>query len=189
MPPSAPRPGCAASSPAPRNHPPPAIPRINRRNRSIEMPMQRFALSLALVILATSAHGQSQAPSPYYPAPPPVDAPKVEQGQPPTGLSSPLDQDQQKVTRTVIDSDAEAAPIAGAVTSLCGPYARVKGAKPGEVADTEDAAVWRATGRIDSTAPGTEGGWAAIDGVVERISAGSVQIRGEVAFRVAKVMK
>ena len=70
--------------------------------------MQRFALSLALVILATSAHGQSQAPSPYYPAPPPVDAPKVEQGQPLTGLSSPLDQDQQKVTRTVIDSDAEA---------------------------------------------------------------------------------
>ena len=30
--------------------------------------MQRFALSLALVILATSAHGQSQAPAPYYPA-------------------------------------------------------------------------------------------------------------------------
>ncbi len=38
-------------------------------------------------------------------------------------------------------------------------------------------------------APGTEGDWAAIDGVVERISPGAVQIRGEVAFRVAKVMK
>jgi hypothetical protein len=38
-------------------------------------------------------------------------------------------------------------------------------------------------------APGTEGDWASIDGVVERISAGVVQIRGEVAFRVAKVEK
>ena len=44
-------------------------------------------------------------------------------------------------------------------------------------------------GRIDSVAPGTEGDWAAIDGVVERISPAHVQIRGEVAFRVAKVMK
>ena len=38
-------------------------------------------------------------------------------------------------------------------------------------------------------APGSEGDWASIDGVVERISAGNVQIRGEVAFRVAKVEK
>jgi hypothetical protein len=153
------------------------------------MPMQRLALSLALVILATSAHGQSQAPSPYYPAPPPVDAPKVEQGQPLTGLSSPLDQDQQKVTRTVIDSDAEAQLFAGAIKVVWGRYAKIKGAKPGDVAVTKDGAVWRLKGRIDSVAPGTEGDWAAIDGVVERISAGTVQIRGEVAFRVAKVMK
>ena len=151
--------------------------------------MQRFALSLALVILATAAHGQSQAPSPYYPAPPPVDAPKVEQGQPLTGLSSPLDQDQQKVTRTVIDSDAEAQLFAGAIKVVWGRYAKIKGAKPGDVAVTKDGAVWRVKGRIDSVAPGTEGDWAAIDGVVERISAGTVQIRGEVAFRVAKVMK
>ena len=38
-------------------------------------------------------------------------------------------------------------------------------------------------------APGSEGDWASIDGVVERISAGVVQVRGEVAFRVAKVEK
>ena len=38
-------------------------------------------------------------------------------------------------------------------------------------------------------APGSEGDWASIDGVVERIAAGHVQIRGEVAFRVAKVEK
>ena len=153
--------------------------------------MQRFAfsLSVALMLVAASAHGQGQTPSPYYPAPPTVEAPKVEQGAPLTGLSSPLDQDQQKVTRTVIDSDAEAQLFAGAVKIVWGRYAKIKGAKPGEVAVTKEGAVWRVKGRIDSVAPGTEGDWAAIDGAVERISAGTVQIRGEVAFRVAKVMK
>jgi hypothetical protein len=62
-----------------------------------------------------------------------------------------------------------------------GRYAKIKGAKPGEVAVTKDGALWRVKGRIDSVAPGTEGDWAAIDGVVERISPGAVQIRGEVA--------
>jgi len=44
-------------------------------------------------------------------------------------------------------------------------------------------------GRLDSVAPGTEGDWTSIDGVVERIGPNVVQIRGEVAFRVAKVEK
>ena len=78
---------------------------------------------------------------------------------------------------------------AGAIKVVWGRYAKIKGAKPGDVAVTKDGALWRVKGRIDSVAPGTEGDWAAIDGVVERISAGTVQIRGEVAFRVAKVMK
>ncbi len=155
--------------------------------------MKQLALSLALVFMAAAAHGQNQnqnqqAPSPYYPAPPPVDAPKVEQGAPLTNLSSPLEQDQQKVTRTVIDSDTEAQLFAGAVKVVWGRYARIKGAKPGEVTVTKEGALWRVKGRIDSAAPGSEGDWAAIDGVVERIAAGAVQIRGEVAFRVAKVM-
>jgi len=42
-------------------------------------------------------------------------------------------------------------------------------------------------GPAHSVAPGTEGDWVAIDGVVERIAANNIQIRGEVAFRVAKV--
>ena len=151
--------------------------------------MKHLALSLALVFTAASAFGQNQAPSPYYPAPPPVDAPKVEQGAPLTNLSSPLDQDQQKVTRTVIDSDAEAQLFAAAAKVVWGRYAKVKGAKPGDVTVTKEGAVWRVKGRLDSVAPGTEGDWATIDGVVERISAGAVQIRGEVAFRVAKIMK
>ena len=138
--------------------------------------MQRLALSLALLFVAASAFAQNQAPSPFYPAPPPEQAPKV-------------DQDQQKVTRTIIDSDAEAQLFAGAVRVVWGRYAKIKGAKPGEVAVTKDGALWRVKGRIDSVAPGTEGDWATIDGVVERISPGAVQIRGEVAFRVAKVMK
>ena len=72
---------------------------------------------------------------------------------------------------------------------MWGRYAKIKGAKPGEVAITRQGNVWVVKGRIDSVAPGTEGDWASIDGVVERISAGHVQIRGEVAFRIAKVEK
>ncbi len=151
--------------------------------------MQRLALSLALLVVAASAFAQTQAPSPFYPAPPPEQAPKVDQGAPLSNLSSPLDQDQQRVTRTVIDSDAEAQLFAGAVKVMWGRYAKIKGAKPGDVAVTKQGAVWIVKGRIDSVAPGSEGDWAAIDGVVERIAPGVVQIRGEVAFRVAKVMK
>lgn len=151
--------------------------------------MQRLALTFVLLIAASSAHGQTQAPSPYYPSPPTVEAPKVEQGAPVTGLSSPLELEMQKITRTAIESDAEAQLFAGAIRIVWGRYAKLKGAKPGDVAVTKDGALWRVKGRIDSVAPGTEGDWAAIEGVVERISPGAVQIRGEVSFRVAKVMK
>jgi hypothetical protein len=150
--------------------------------------MQRLALSLALLLFTASAHGQSGASSPYYPAPPPEQAPKVEQGAPLSNLSSPLDQDLQKITNTIIDSDTEAQLFASAGKIVWGRYAKVKGAKPGEVTVSKDGAVWRVKGRLDSVAPGTEGDWTSIDGVVERISPGTVQIRGVVAFRVAKVM-
>jgi hypothetical protein len=150
--------------------------------------MQRFALSLALLLFAASAYAQGGAPSPYYPAPPPEQAPKVEQGAPLTNLSSPLDQDLQKITNTIIDSDTEAQLFASAAKIVWGRYAKLKGAKPGEVTVSKDGAVWRVKGRLDSVAPGTEGDWTSINGVVERISPGTVQIRGEVAFRVAKVM-
>src|SRR5229473_2733565 len=128
---------------------------MRRRNRSIKMPMQRIALSLALLIVTAPAFAQNQAPSPFYPAPPPEQAPKVDQGAPLQGLSSPLDQDQQKVTRTVIDSDAEAQLFAGAVKVVWGRYAKLKGAKPGDVAVTKEGALWRVKGRIESVAPGT----------------------------------
>src|SRR5260370_26775071 len=94
---------------------------MRKRNRSIEKPMQRLALSLALLVVAASAFAQSQAPSqapsPFYPAPPPEQAPKADQGAPLSNLSSPLDQDQQKLTRTVIASDPEARrfPVAAKV--------------------------------------------------------------------------
>ena len=39
----------------------------------------------------------------------------------------------------------------------------------------------------ESASPGSEGDWASIDGVVERIAGNNVIVRGEVAFRVAKV--
>src|SRR5258707_5920272 len=149
------------------------------------MPMQRLALSLALLVVAASAFAQTQAPSPFYPAPPPEQAPKVDQGAPLSNLSSPLAQDQQKVTRTVIDSDAEAQLFAGAVKVVWGRYAKIKGAKPGDIAVTKQGALWIVKGRIDSVAPGSEGDWAAIDGVVERIAAGGGQIHGEVTFHVA----
>ena len=68
-----------------------------------------------------------------------------------------------------------------------GRYSKIKGAKPGVATVTKQGALWTIKGRLDSVAPGTEGDWVAIDGVVERITANNIQIRGEVAFRVAKV--
>lgn len=150
-------------------------------------------LVLVLVLLAGGAAAQQQQqpqPStPYYPAPPPAQAPTVQQGQPTTGLSSPLPAGVPKIDRTEIASDAEAQLFADARKISWGRYAKVKGAKYGDVTVTRQGNVWVVKGRIDSVAPGSEGDWASIDGVVERISAGVVQVRGEVAFRVAKVEK
>lgn len=150
-------------------------------------------LVLVLVLLAGGAAAQQQQqqqPStPYYPAPPPTQAPTVQQGQPTTGLSSPLPAGVPKIERTEIASDAEAQLFADARKISWGRYAKVKGAKYGDVAVTKQGNVWVVKGRIDSVAPGSEGDWASVDGVVEKIAPGLVQIRGEVAFRVAKVEK
>ena len=149
------------------------------------------AILLAPIAAAAQAPKEAppQAPSSYYPAPPPQQAPSVQQGASTSGLSSPLPAAATKVERTEIASDAEAQLFIDARRIVWGRYAKIKGAKPGDVAVTRQGNLWLVKGRIDSAAPGTEGDWAAIDGVVERIAAGVVQIRGEVAFRIAKVEK
>ncbi len=158
--------------------------------------MNRYLSSIALVFLfAVQATAQTPPPAaqpqatPMYPAPPPQAAPPVQQGAPTTGLTSPLSAGQTKVEKTDIASDVEAQLFADARKIVWGRYAKIKGAKPGEVVVTRQGGLWTIKGRIDSVAPGTEGDWASIEGVVERIAAGVVQIRGEVAFRVAKVEK
>lgn len=157
--------------------------------------MQRFALPLVLLVLAGSAVAQTppagtdSAPSSssYYPAPPPLQAPTVEKGAPLDNLSSPLAAGQAAPTRTVIDSETEAQLFANATKMVWGRYSKIKGAKPGVATITKHGALWTIKGRLDSVAPGTEGDWVSIDGVVERIAAKNVYLRGEVAFRVAKV--
>lgn len=157
--------------------------------------MQRIALSLALLVLAGSAFAQkppagtdsTQPSSSYYPAPPPLQAPTVEKGAPLGNLSSPLPSGQAVPTRTAIDSEAEAQLFADATKMVWGRYNKIKGAKPGVATVSKQGALWTIKGRLDSVAPGTEGDWMAIDGVVERITANNVYVRGEVAFRVAKV--
>ena len=148
-------------------------------------------LALVLVLFAGSAAAQSAPPpaTSYYPAPPPQTAPTVQQGAPTTGLSSPLPAGAAKVDRTEIASDAEAQLFADAHKIVWGRYSKIKGAKPGTVQVIRQGNVWIVKGRIDSVAPGSEGDWAGIDGVVEKISPNVVQIRGEVAFRVASVEK
>ncbi len=146
------------------------------------------ALVLAAPVFAQPT-AAPQAPSSYYPAPPPDRAPVVERGAATSNLSSPLPTAPHAVERTIIDSDAEAQLFAEARRITWGRYAKIKGAKPGELMVTKQGNVWVVKGRIDSVAPGTEGDWAFIDGVVERIGANVVQIRGEVGFRVAKVEK
>jgi hypothetical protein len=155
--------------------------------------MQRLglALSLAVLVLAGTAFAQSSssgsdAPSSFYPAPPPKKAPEVDTGAPVTNLTSPLAADQVKPTRTAIDSEAEAEMFVHASRIVWGRYSRIKGAKPGEAVVTKGA-LWTIKGKLDSVAPGTEGDWTSIDAVVERISPNHVTVRGEVAFRVAKV--
>jgi hypothetical protein len=158
--------------------------------------MQRLALSFVVVLaLAGSAFaqtastnsGSNQAPSSFYPAPPPKDAPPVERGAPVSNLSSPLAGSQAAPTKTAIDSEAEAQLFTNATRMVWGRYAQIKGAKPGAAVVTKQGPLWTIKGRLDSVAPGTEGDWMAIDGVVERIAANNVTIRGEVAFRIAKV--
>jgi hypothetical protein len=156
--------------------------------------MNRLLLSLALLAIAGSAVAQTPpaeqtAPSSFYPAPPPLQAPQVDKGAPVTGLSSPLADDQKAITHTKIDSDAEAQLFAGAAKVVWGRYAKIKGAKPGTVTVAKQGSLWTVKGRIDSVAPGSEGDWVSIDGTVESITANNVVVRGEVAFRVAKVDK
>jgi len=154
--------------------------------------MNRIAPLFIGLLFAVPAFAQKppaadvQTPSTYYPAPPPLEAPKVEQGASLKDLSSPLAQDQAKITHTVVDSDAEAQLFANAGRVSWGRYAKVKGEKPGTVTVTKGT-VWTVKGRIDSSAPGAEGDWASIDGVVEKIAPNNITMRGEVAFRVAKV--
>jgi hypothetical protein len=159
--------------------------------------MQRIALSLAVLVLAGAAFAQTpshtppgneQAPSAMYPAPPPLKAPETDRGAPVSGLSSPLAAvDNTKPTATKIDSEAEAQLFMHATRITWGRYAKIKGAKAGAAVVTKQGPLWTIKGRLDSAAPGTEGDWTSIDGVVERIEANRIQIRGEIAFRVAKV--
>jgi hypothetical protein len=160
--------------------------------------MQRFALSLVVLALAgptfaqtapTANSGSTQTPSSFYPAPPPKEAPPVERGAPTGNLTSPLAGSQTAATRTAVDSEAEAQLFAYATKMVWGRYAKNKGAKPGAAVVTRQGPLWTIKGRLESVAPGTEGDWMEIDGVVERIAANNVTIRGEVAFRVAGVQK
>ena len=150
--------------------------------------MNCLAFLFAVLFAASAmAQAQTQTTSPFYPAPPPEQAPRVDEGVPIDKLHSPLEEGQPKVTRTAIDSDAEARLFADATKLVWGRYAKLQGAKPGTVVVTKQNGLWQVKGRIEGGAPGFEGDWASIDGVVERIAAGNVLVRGEVAFRVARV--
>src|ERR1700761_599899 len=112
--------------------------------------MNRLVPALLLILLAAPAFAQSKANevTPYYPAPPPDLAPKVEKGAAVDGLTSPLAQDQNKsVTKTAIDSDAEAQMFVGAAKVMWGRYAKAQGQKPGTVTVTKGT-VWTVKGRI-----------------------------------------
>jgi hypothetical protein len=153
--------------------------------------MKRFLVLLSLLLPAGAATAQqpptaSQA-TPMYPAPPPEKAPAVQQGAPVTGLSSPLDQAKPRVVRTEILAESEAQLLSTANRLVWGRYAKVKGARPGELLVGQAQGLWTLKGRIDSVAPGSEGDWATVEGTIEKISAGHIQLRGEAAFRVAKV--
>ena len=56
------------------------------------------------------------------------------------------------VSRTTIDSEAEAQLFASAGKVVWGRYSKIKGAKPGTVAVTKQGALWLVRGRIDSVA-------------------------------------
>ncbi len=63
------------------------------------------------------------------------------QGRADRHLTSPLADEQKAITRTRVDSDAEAQLFAGASKIVWGRYAKIKGAKPGAVAVTKQGAV------------------------------------------------
>lgn len=160
--------------------------------------MNRIAASIIPLIavalatppaLAQTRGGAVQAPSSYYPAPPPEKAPVVQQGAPTGDLTSPIPAGAAKVERTDVASDSEAQLFADAHTIMWGRYAKAKGGKPGELTVSRQGTLWTVKGRIDSTTPGNEGDWASLEGTVVRIAPNLVQIRGEVAFRVAGVEK
>ncbi len=149
-----------------------------------------FSLLLAATTASVTAFAQTpsdEQSTPMYPAQPPKEAPKTEQGAPIKNLSSPLEAAEPKVTQTAVASDAEASLFAGAHKVMWGRFAKIKGTKPGEVEVTKQAGLWSVKGRIEGSTPDTEGDWASIDAVVERIAAGQLTLRGEVAFRTAKV--
>jgi hypothetical protein len=151
--------------------------------------MRFLAFSFALLLAGAAAAQQPQPPASMYPAPPPDRAPVIQQGAPITGLTSPLDGERPRIVRTEINAETEASLFAGANKLVWGRYAKIKGAKPGDVVVGQANGLWTIKARLDSAAPGTEGDWVTIEGIVERISAGHVQIRGEAAFRIAKVQK
>ena len=72
-----------------------------------------------------------QPPSSYYPAPPPEQAPTVQQGAPLSGLSSPLPASAPKVDRTEIASDAEAQLFADARQDRVGALRQDEGRQAG----------------------------------------------------------
>ena len=144
--------------------------------------MKKYLIPLLLLAAAPALAQQPQPPTSMYPAPPPEKAPVTPQGAPLTGLSSPLDQGRGRVLRTEINAESEAQLFASASKLVWGRYAKAKGVKPGELAISREQGLWTVKGRIEN-----DGDWASIEGTVERISAGHVQVRGEAAFRVAKV--
>lgn len=160
--------------------------------------MNRIAASIipliaaALVTVPATAQtraGANQAPSSYYPAPPPEKAPVVQQGAPTAGLSSPIPASAPTIERTEIASQSEAELFADAHRIVWGRYGKAKGAKPGELTVNRQGNLWTVKGRVDSTASGNEGDWASLEGTVVRIAHNLVQVRGEAAFRVAGVEK
>ena len=124
-------------------------------------------LVLLLGAAPASAQQRRSRRPPYYPAPPPEQAPTVAAGRADHRPQLAAAGGAAKIERTEIASDAEAQLFADARKIVWGRYAKMKGAKPGDVAVTKQGNVWVVKGRIDSVAPGTEGDWASIDGVVE----------------------
>jgi hypothetical protein len=108
-----------------------------------ERRMQRFLAIVGFCLAAGTAYAQQQSPSAFYPAPPPEKAPEVDQGAPVGNLSSPLAGDKAPITRTTVDSEAEAQLFTNAGKIVWGRYSKIKGAKPGTVSRGKGFASWR----------------------------------------------